>query len=165
MKYDIYLRPLSESDAHTSWRWRNDPEIWRYTGSKPDRIITKEIEHNWICRALSEKNTKRYAICLSETGEYIGNVQLTDINNNKAQLHIFIGEKKYWRKGIATKATSKIITIAFHEIMIDEVYLLVDSRNIAAVSSYIKNGFLITSKTSNILTMSYKNDINTRSDK
>ena len=164
MKYDIYLRPLSERDAHISWRWRNDPEIWMYTGSKPDRTITEEIEHNWIRRVLSEKNTKRYAICLSETGEYIGNVQLTDINNNKAQLHIFIGEKKYWGKGIATKATAEIIAIAFQKLMLEEVYLLVDNRNTAAVSSYIKNRFVITSKKHNTLTMSCKNSINTGHD-
>ena len=114
---------------------------------------------------LSEKNTKRYAICLSETGEYIGNVQLTDINNNKAQLHIFIGEKKYWGKGIATKAISKIISISFDEIMLDELYLLVNNHNIAAVTSYIKNGFLITSEENNILTMTCKKNTNIQSSK
>lgn len=26
-EYEIYLRPLREEDAKTSWRWRNDPRV------------------------------------------------------------------------------------------------------------------------------------------
>lgn len=158
MKTEIYLRPLQKGDAYTSWLWRNDPDVWTYTGSKPDRYITKEIEYEWICRALSDGNSKRYAICQSDDHEHIGNIQLTDINNNKAQLHIFIGNKNYWGKGIGTLATKKILDIAFYEMLLNEVYLSVNSKNRAAISCYIKNGFLTQDEQQGLLTMSCKKD-------
>ena len=38
--YKVLIRPLEVSDALTSYKWRNDPEIWKYTGSRPDMEIT-----------------------------------------------------------------------------------------------------------------------------
>ena len=50
----IYLRSLKE-DALTSYKWRNNPLIWKLTGSKPDIEITKEIELSWIDKILKKK--------------------------------------------------------------------------------------------------------------
>lgn len=96
MSKQVYIRPLQVEDALTSYRWRNDPKIWRFTGSRPDRYITPEMETAWITAALQRENEKRFAICLNENDQYIGNVFFTDIKNNECQGHIFIGEVKYW---------------------------------------------------------------------
>ena len=29
----VTIRPLVESDAYTSVKWRNDPEVFKYTGN------------------------------------------------------------------------------------------------------------------------------------
>jgi len=140
---EIYIRPLKEEDAIISYKWRNDPVIWKYTGKKPDKHITKEIEQNWIKKVLKKRDEKRFAICLSKNNQYIGNVQLTHIENAKARFHIFIGEKSFWGKGIATKATKLILKYAFNELKIKEIYLLVNRENHAAIKAYEKSGFKI----------------------
>jgi glycosyltransferase involved in cell wall biosynthesis/RimJ/RimL family protein N-acetyltransferase len=137
----IFLRPLEVSDALVSWRWRNDAAIWKYTGSRPDIEITEEIETQWIHKVLARDNERRYAICLEETGEYIGNVQLTSITDWDAEFHIFIGEKRYWGTGCGSQATSQIVSIALGEMKLNNVYLHVKQENVAAVKAYKKAGF------------------------
>ena len=143
---DIYIRPLKKEDALTSFRWRNNPDIWKFTGSKPDKIITPEIELKWIQKVLKEEDSKRFAICLKENNKYIGNIQLTNIRNQTAEFHIFIGEQEFWGKGIGTKATKLILKYGFEKLNLKQIYLYVSPKNIAAIKSYEKCGFIFQQK-------------------
>ena len=69
--YEVYIRPLRREDAEVSYKWRNNPKIWEMTGSKPDREVTLKMELEWIDRVLQESNSRRFAICLSSTRQYI----------------------------------------------------------------------------------------------
>lgn len=157
---DIYLRTLEVHDALVSYKWRNNPNIWKYTGSKPDRKITKEIENNWIREVLLRKNEMRYAICIHESGEYIGNVQFTNINDDSAEFHIFIGEEKYWGMNLGNKATKLMLEIGSKELKLVEIYLTVSKNNIAAIKIYLKCGFSIVYENNLEIKMSYKNTSN-----
>lgn len=144
MKYqkeDIYLRPLVREDALTSFRWRNDPEVWKYTGSRPDRIITPEIELNWIEQVLQNTSRRTFAICIAESDQYIGNVQITNICDTTGEFHIFIGDKSFWGKGIGTIAAEKILEIAKKELHLSKLNLQVNLKNTAAHKIYLKIGF------------------------
>jgi len=138
--YNVYIRPLANEDSQVSWRWRNDPEVWKYTGSKPDRLVTHIIESDWIIKVLKDTDSKRFAIIVDDN--YVGNIQLTNINCGKAQYHIFIGDKNYWGKGIAQLATFQILSYAKEILNLNEVYLHVNNSNISAIRVYEKNGFL-----------------------
>ena len=137
--HKVLIRPLEIEDASVSWKWRNDPEVWCFTGSRPDIEITHEIELDWIKKVLKEETSKRFAILVDET--YVGNIQLTDIHEKSAEYHIFIGEKSYWRKGISTIATYEILHYAKEELRLQNIYLSVREDNIHAVKSYIKSSF------------------------
>ena len=138
---DIYIRPLTEKDAYTSFKWRNKPKIWKLTGSSPNIKITPKIEFDWISKVLNKKDEMRFAICIKEKNEYIGNVQLTKIKNYKAEFHIFIGEEKYWNKGIGSFATLLLIDYVKKNMNLNQIYLYVDKENIAAYNVYKKCGF------------------------
>ncbi|RLD71458.1 MAG: N-acetyltransferase [Bacteroidetes bacterium] len=138
---NIYLRPLKEEDALTSYKWRNDPEVWRLTGSRPDIVITPEIETSWIKKVLKDPTCRRFAICIAGSDEYIGNVQLTNITKQDAEFHIFIGEKKYWGRGIGYKATIELSRITRKHLSLKQIYLYVKPENTAAVKIYEKAGF------------------------
>lgn len=143
----IYLRPLELADAMISYRWRNDPEIWQYTGSKPDKYISPELETAWLSTKMNKTDEKRFAICLLDNNQYIGNVQLLEIDHEKAWFHIFIGEKELWGLGISQKATTIVLYYAFSELELTYVLLSVNPLNIAAYSVYEKLGFSYTGKT------------------
>jgi RimJ/RimL family protein N-acetyltransferase len=138
----IIIRELRLEDAATSYRWRNDAEVWKFTGSKPDKIITPEIEKQWLAGVLACQDQKRFAICVNEDPKYIGNVQLTDIKDGEAQFHIFIGEKNFWNKGVGTEATRLIISYGFETLHLKRIYLYVNKDNAPAIASYARCGFV-----------------------
>ena len=138
---DVTIRSLVQNDAKISYLWRCDPEIWKYTGFKPMRPITYEIEKEWIKKVLKRKDEIRFAICVGNKNEYVGNVQLTNITETCAQFHIFVGKKELHNKGIGAKATNLILNYSKKILKLKMVYLFVNKNNIAAIKSYKKCGF------------------------
>lgn len=146
----IKIRPLQESDALISYQWRNNPVIWKYTGSRPNQTITKEIETEWIRNVLARLNEKRFAIVAD--GRYIGNTYLTEIHNDQAEFHIFIGEQDYWGKGIATLVLDKIINFS-KAIQLSKLTLEVHQDNLPAQKLYQKAGFIEISQNGQMIKM------------
>jgi len=150
---EIYIRPLRMGDHLVAYKWRNNPEVWKYTGSRPDIVVTEEIERQWMERVLQQTDVLRYAICIKGTDEYIGNVTLTDIADGKAEFHTHIGEVKYWGKGIATMAAKLMLEEGYRN-GVREVYLYVHKDNQQAVNVYRKCGFTIEEEDGDNLKMS-----------
>jgi len=144
MIISIYLRPLVIEDALTSFAWRNDPQIWAFTMKKMTRYITAEIETAWLQGILGHPNQVNCAICVRELDTYIGNIRLVDIENQRAEIHLFIGNKLYWRKGVAYQAIMQILKYGFLEMPLENIWLRVHPANIAALHVYEKAGFEIT---------------------
>lgn len=141
----IEIRPLQESDAYTSVIWRNDKDVFKYTSNVYDCIITIESELNWIKGAIANNEIgKDYRCAILADGLYVGNIYLTDIDEETAHYHIFIGEKKYWGKGVARAASKLILEYAFDELKLKEVLLRVNKLNTAAYSLYQNLGFVET---------------------
>ncbi|MEG0759971.1 MAG: GNAT family N-acetyltransferase, partial [Chryseobacterium sp.] len=151
--YNLLIRPLEIEDANISWKWRNDPEVWKFTGSKPNKEISPEIELQWIQKVINEESSKRFAILVDE--KYIGNIQLTNITKNSAVFHIFIGDKDYWGKGISSLATYQLLYFAKTVLKLKTVELEVNLSHIAAIKSYESTGFKIVSQNEQIICMSH----------
>jgi diamine N-acetyltransferase len=158
MIISIYIRPLKVEDARISYLWRNDPAIWTYTGFKASGTITEEMETEWLRNNLDRTDQSRFAICVKELDTYIGNVQLLNIQGRTAELHLFIGNKLYWGKGVGVQATILMLRYGFIERKLEVIYLKVHPANIAAVSVYEKAGFEITGKDDGHITMSITQD-------
>lgn len=136
---NIRLRPLEDSDAYISVNWRNDPEIWKLTGNKPDMLISVENEISWIQRVKNNKCELRLAIIFNE--KYIGNIYLTDISYFAGQYHIFIGEKQNWGRNIAYKASIQLISYAKSTLGLKQIYLFVRHEHFKAIKLYTRLGF------------------------
>ncbi len=140
--YNVLIRPLREDDALASYEWRNDPEVWKLTGRRPDRLITLQIETEWIRKVLSEENSARFAILVDNT--YVGNIQITNIiTAGEGEYHIFIGNRAFWGKGIATQATWQLLRYAREKLGLKKLHLTVKPENEAAIRVYLKCGFVI----------------------
>ena len=148
---EVTIRPLIEEDAYKSVKWRNDPEVFKYTGNTYDHEITIENELEWIRKVIANKNNYRCAI-LAE-GVYVGNIYLDDINTTQAHYHIFIGNKRYWGKGIAKKASKLIIEKGFEQPSVESIVLRVRKENTSAYFLYKSLGFVEQSIDGNWLTM------------
>lgn len=135
----VTIRPLEENDAYTSVKWRNDPEVFKYTGNIYKNEIKIENELEWIHKVTS--NSKDYRCAILADGVYVGNIYLTDIENGSAEYHIFIGDKLYWGKGVAKQASILILEYAFNVLSLDSVKLQVRKENTSALMLYQRLGF------------------------
>ena len=100
---NVTIRPLVEEDAYTSVNWRNDPEVFKFTGNTYKTQITIDNELEWIRKVIANTNDYRCGILADEV--YVGNIYLTNIQEGKAHYHIFIGNKNFWGKGVAKRAS------------------------------------------------------------
>ncbi len=142
---DVTIRPLKEEDAKTSVAWRNDPEVFRLTGVRRyDNVVTVEMEKTWIRKVMADPTCFRCAILAD--GEYVGNIYLTDIDESEATYHIFIGNKSYWGKGVASAATKQILEYGFRELRLSRIKLRVRNENERAVNLYRNTGFRLVDK-------------------
>ena len=137
----VEIRPLKKDDAYISYLWRNNPEIWKYTGSKPDKEITIELELQWIKSVIKKDNEKRFAIIADKV--YVGNIQLTNITTDRAEFHIFIGDINYWGKGVASKAMDLLLDYAKEQLKLQYIYLSVHPDNKKGIILYKNKGFEI----------------------
>lgn len=135
----IRIRPLEENDAYTSYKWRNDPEVFKYTGNTYKHEITLESELNWIRRVITNQNEFRCAIIVDDV--YVGNVYLTDIADGKAWFHIFIGDRRYWGKGVARIATQLILEYGKANLALKTIQLSAHPDNLSAINLYSRLGF------------------------
>lgn len=155
---NVMIRPLQESDAYTSVKWRNDPEVFKYTGNTYSREITIDNELEWIRKVICNPNEYRCAILAD--GIYVGNIYLTDISDEEAEYHIFIGERSFWGKGIARLASEKIIEYGFNELHLKCLKLRVRVANKRAYSLYQALGFIEVDSDETWISMKLLNKIN-----
>lgn len=153
MTISIYIRPLELADASTSYKWRNDSQIWTYTDFKPSSYITEEVEKAWLREKLAQADERRFAICVEGLDTYIGNIQLLKITNQCAELHLFIGNRLYWGKGVGYQATLLTVKYGFEKLYLDNIYLDVHPANIPALALYEKAGFEIARKNERFIGM------------
>lgn len=148
---DVYIRKLELEDAYVSYKWRNDFEVFKYTGTVYDHEITLETELQWIERVI--KNDDEYRCAIVADGIYVGNIYLTNIGNKSAEYHIFVGEKSYWGKGVAKKASIEIIRYGFEHLNLQKIVLEVRPQNNTAIRLYEKLGFTMIGENSNFIKM------------
>lgn len=148
---DVYIRKLELEDAYVSYKWRNDSEVFKYTGTVYDHEVTLETELKWIDRVIN--NNDEYRCAIVADGIYVGNIYLTNIGNESAEYHIFIGEKSYWGKGVAKKASIEIIRYGFEYLNLKKIVLEVRPQNCAAMLLYEKLGFAMIEENSAFIAM------------
>lgn len=136
---NVRIRPLKEQDAYTSVKWRNDPEVFKFTGNTYNHEITIDNELEWIRKVTANPTDYRCAILVDEV--YVGNIYLTEIKEGTAHYHIFIGDKSYWGKGVAKRASLLILDYAFKVLNIKEIFLRVRNVNTSAYNLYLRLGF------------------------
>ena len=140
MHEEVYIRPLTIEDASTSWKLRNDSDLWRFTGSHPDVFVTDAMEKEWAEKVISDPTRLNFAICLKPSNRYIGNVYLVNVKDGIGELGIFIGERDCHGKGYAQRAISLLKRTVASDYGIKAIHIGVDKDNTAALISYLKSG-------------------------
>ena len=121
-----------------SWAWLNDPELKRLTNT-PD--FSEEEQKRWF-ETLGIKND--YVIWgIIYEGVRIGAFGIKKIANGTGEYWGYIGEKKYWGKGIGKEILHEAIKRA-KNLGIHTLRLRVMKDNKRAIALYRNSDFIVT---------------------
>lgn len=141
LRDDVTLRRVTVSDAPAMYRWMLDPAVAGNIGLRSTPSLEKT--RAWIERATTEESFAARAILLS--GRHVGNVVLDRIDKQleTARLSIYVGESDHRSHGIGLTATCLMLKEAFGILHLNKVSLTVHCRNVAALKTYIRLGFVV----------------------
>lgn len=142
---DIYLRPLSETDATEEYvNWMNDKSVNQYLES---RFVLATIQNvkKFIIDTNSNSLNYFFAICLNSNNKHIGNIKLGPINHHhkRGDIGLMIGDKASWGKGYGTQAIGLISDFGLNQLQLNKVTAGCYSNNKASEHSFLKNKFII----------------------
>lgn len=140
---DVGLRLFQKSDIDLKVKWINDPDINKYLHYDlplcPDRTL------NWFQSMINNSSREDYIYEIVENGVKVplGLIGLIGIDkgNKKAEFYIVNGEKNYWGKGLASKATKAFLQHVFLKHDLNKVYLYTEVDNNSAQKLFEKIGF------------------------
>ena len=137
----VQLRGLEPQDAAKYHEWINDPETNYWRG------LYHPVSHNeaakWIERE-SEPNSSRLTLAIQTLeGNLIGVMGLRGIcsRSRRAEIWIYLGEKKNWKQGLGSDAVKVFCKYAFTEMNLHRIWLECDPNNVGAIRCYEKCGF------------------------
>lgn len=138
----VYLRAFEIDDHIKIHQWRQDKEVSRNFGGIP--LFSSSLnEKKWVEDKIFDKNSVSCAICIKETGEFIGCIFLNDIDyhNRSGHVPVFIGEKQYWGQGYATDARILMLQYAFFDRGLERIWARVLEDNLGALKMLEKSGY------------------------
>ena len=120
-------------------RWLRDPYVRENVGLRA--TPTAERTRTWIRRARRDAATHALAVVVG--GEHVGNVVLDRIDRalGTARLSVYIGEADARGSGIGRAAVEAALDIAFGELGLNKVWLIVHVENERAIRAYRSAGF------------------------
>lgn len=119
----------------------NDKEIQSFIGLN-NITVSFDDEMSWIKEKM-EKDSTTFSMIEKSTNEYIGNIEIMNIENNIGELGICITKEKC-DKHFGTEAIKRFLEYSYNELKLDEVYLNVHGDNKRAIKCYENCGFKIT---------------------
>lgn len=138
----IYLRTLEPTDLETLLSWENNPKNWRVSETKVP--FSKELISQYVNSAQDLFAVKqiRLMICLLETNEPIGSIDLFDYEpiHQRMGLGILVVENMRG-KGYGLEALSLTSDYALNGVGIRNLYCSVLGDNQASRKLFERSGF------------------------
>jgi RimJ/RimL family protein N-acetyltransferase len=149
---EITISDIIQEDVISLFTWWVDKEINKYDPRpipsnsfellKECECFCKRFEKEVINIDLKQRKYK-YFIIRNGFNQPIGfvNIFSFDAENKQCELGIEIGDKRYWRKGLASKAVSIVTDYIFNNMDIKRIYIEIGEANISAIRLFEKLEF------------------------
>jgi len=139
----LRLRALEPSDLNATYLgWLNDPEVNRYLET---RFLPQTMEalHNYWQAHRDDPASPWFAICLAADARHIGNIKLGPIHwqHRRADLSLFIGDRRCWGQGFASEAIARVRDWAFAELDLHKLSAGIYAGNLGSRRAFEKCGF------------------------
>lgn len=133
----LSLVTLDERCLEKSWKWLNDPEVRELTMTPP---FTREDQRRFFEQLPSRTDYRIWGVALGGV-ELIGAAGIKDHRESIAQYWGYIGEKKYWGRGLGRSLVAKVESEA-RELGFNDLDLIVSAKNTRAITLYESVGFV-----------------------
>lgn len=134
---EIKLKAFKIEDANLTFNWLQNREL------REDFLMGEisDIETHiaYFEKKLEKKDELVYKIVVNDS--HVGNCGYKNIQNNCAELWIYIGDRSFSGKGLGELATRELIKLGFDLFGFSKIYLHVAKKNIKAYRMYTKIGF------------------------
>ena len=139
----IYLRTLEPADADTLLDWENNSENWRVSETRVPFSKQLIIQYVNSAQDLFAIKQIRLMICLQETGEAIGSVDLFDYEPIHQRMGVGILIVESMRgKGYGLEALSITSDYALNGVGIRNLYCSILGDNQASRKLFERSGFV-----------------------
>lgn len=150
---EFAIRDLQEEDIVSLFSWWIDKEINKYD-ARPIPCNSKQLMEECMryCNMFESEminidiNSKKYIyfIITDIEDNPIGFVNFFNIDKEAKQgeLGVVIGDKRYWKKGIAAKSVDVVTNYIFSNLNIDRIYVETGENNLPALRLFKKLGFV-----------------------
>lgn len=140
----ITLRCAEPEDAEQIFRWENDRDIWRISGTHVPYTRFQIDQFLLSNNDLLSQNQLRLMIELNETEKSVGCIDIFDYDgiNQRAGLGILI-DKSYRHQGLAKAAIALCVHYLFHDVMLHQVYCSIDETNTESQQLFLNQGFTL----------------------
>lgn len=140
----IYLRALEPEDLEFIYAIENNESVWEVSNTQTpySRFLIRQYLEN-AHQDIYEAKQLRLAICLSDTFEAIGLIDLFDFDpkNNRAGVGIVISNENNRNSGIGSEALQLVINYAFNQLQLHQLYANIGSDNEISKQLFTKFGF------------------------
>lgn len=138
----ITLRCAEPEDAEQIFRWENDRDIWRVSGTHVPYSRFQIEQFLLGDNDIAAQKQLRLMIDLTENGTTIGCIDIYDYDgfNSRAGLGILI-DKDYRQQGYAKAALALCVDYLFHDLLLHQVYCSIDETNTESQQLFASQGF------------------------
>ncbi|MGB0936179.1 MAG: GNAT family N-acetyltransferase [Colwellia sp.] len=141
----IYLRNVGLQDVNDNYyNWLNDPEVNQFLETRFVVQSKEKIAEFVKCKEDSNSEIL-LAICDKDNHLHIGNIKIGPINwyHRRADISLFIGDKNYWGKGVATQAIQLVSQFSFQVLNLNKLMAGAYKNNKGSIKAFQRCGYQI----------------------
>lgn len=139
----ITVRILEVSDVTEKYvEWYLDEDITRFSENQY-REFSLEGQCEYVASCLASADVDLYGIFDDEF--HVGNILISDIHSvhKRSEITFLVGEKKYWRRGVASYAISEMVKLARNKYRLNKLFAGLAEGNVGSQKVLEKNGFIL----------------------
>ncbi|MCI8348928.1 MAG: GNAT family N-acetyltransferase [Firmicutes bacterium] len=139
----IFIRESNFDDCKYFARWESDPKVTEFFTIDDGKNYEDTVKE--FFKRMEDYTKRQFTVCLTETGEPIGRVYISNINSNYDSLditRIYIADPSVRGKGYGEEMLRLLLKWAFVDMGCERVTLDHFTGNIIARKLYEKIGFV-----------------------
>jgi diamine N-acetyltransferase len=138
----IYFRTLTNDDVSLMMAWENNPENWKISSTIAPYSREQIEEFVNLNQDIFIHSQLRLIICLTETNDVIGNIDLFDFEPEHKRIGVgILIDENYRNKGLANQSIELIEEYCKIILDVKNLFCNILTDNIKSISLFEKNEF------------------------